>query len=539
MFKKREMFFITIREHGIHHRIAFWQSELENHPDVKFIKSLIDGLINGIGTGYTGPAFSIISTNWPSSRIFSDKVTEFVKKNLAIGAIEGPLKNLSTNFHCSPLGAFKRNDITKVRVIHDLSWPPKKSINDFISKDDFSMTYSTIDDAVKLCQKYSEPWLGKTDLHAAYTYCFVKEDERDLLGFSWDIGNGQEFFKYATIPFGIRSGPKNFDMFARGLLYIMQKNGVSKDSLNYLDDYLLVCDTREKCQLDLEIMVEVANKCGFKIQPEKTAGPSRVIEFLGIILDTKSRELRISEVRMHEMCELIQDWLSREVVSKRQLLSFIGKLSFCSKVIRDGFRFLRRLITLSKRVRNLHHTISLTNQAKLDILWWQKCIITHNGVTMFPRHWALSEAVLTSTDASDIAVSAIYGKKWAYEMFVGDKKWLKSMSIAYRELYAVLLCVSTFGEDLRNKMVAMYIDNQGMMASINSGKSKNPQIMSLIRSLYYLTTKYNIHYKAIFLNTFQNAVADSASRGQWVRFRTLHPSADVLPTQPVYFELDF
>ena len=80
------------------------------------------------------------------------------------------------------------------------------------------MSYATIDNALTLCQKYTQPWLGKTDLHSAYTYCFVREDHRDLLGFSWDIGNGKEFFRYASIPFGIRSGPKNFDMYAKGLL---------------------------------------------------------------------------------------------------------------------------------------------------------------------------------------------------------------------------------------------------------------------------------------------------------------------------------
>ena len=320
---------------------------------------------------------------------------------------------------------------------------------------------------------------------------------------------------------------------------MMQQRGASCDSLNYLDDYLVVCESEQCCQESLDIMVEVAHESGFKIQPEKTSGPSRVIEFLGIVLNTKSRELMISDTRMQEMCELINDWLTKDLVSKRQLLSLIGKLTFCAKVIRDGFRFIRRLINLSKRVKNLHHTIKLTNQAKLDILWWQRCIVAHNGVSMFPETSSLSESILTYTDASDIAVSAICGNKWTYQRFVGNLKWLKSMPIAYRELYAVVLCVATFGDSLKDKMVAMYIDNQGMMASINSGKSKNPQIMSLIRSLYFLTTKYKIFYRAIYLNTFLNEVADSASRCQWFRFRTLHPDADVAMTQPVYFDLDY
>ena len=73
--------------------------------------------MNGIDTGYRGPVSSVISDNWPSSKIFDKQVTEFVVKNLAVGALEGPLKILSDNFHCSPLGAFKRNQSTTVRVV--------------------------------------------------------------------------------------------------------------------------------------------------------------------------------------------------------------------------------------------------------------------------------------------------------------------------------------------------------------------------------------------------------------------------------------
>ena len=96
------------------------------------------------------------------------------------------------------------------------------------------MSYATTYTAILLCQKHETPWLGKTNLHAAYTYCFVSKLDRDLLGFSWDLGQGQDqhYFRYVSIPFGIRSDPKHFDNYAKMLLYIMQNKGVSRDSLN-------------------------------------------------------------------------------------------------------------------------------------------------------------------------------------------------------------------------------------------------------------------------------------------------------------------
>ena len=42
----------------------------------------------------------------------------------------------------------KRRNPEKVQVIHDLSWPPGQSVNDFIDKDKFSVQYMFIDNVV-------------------------------------------------------------------------------------------------------------------------------------------------------------------------------------------------------------------------------------------------------------------------------------------------------------------------------------------------------------------------------------------------------
>ena len=41
------------------------------------------------------------------------------------------------------------------------------------------------------------------------------------------------------------------------------------------------------------------------------------------------------------------------------------------------------LIELSKKVKHLHHQITLTHQAKVDLKWYTRSIQSHNGVTWF------------------------------------------------------------------------------------------------------------------------------------------------------------
>ena len=63
---------------------------------------------------------------------------------------QGPSHHhLSPNLQCSPLGVVPKKDGTW-RIIMDLSSPHGSSINDYISKDEFTLHYATFDQALSL-----------------------------------------------------------------------------------------------------------------------------------------------------------------------------------------------------------------------------------------------------------------------------------------------------------------------------------------------------------------------------------------------------
>lgn len=55
--------------------------------------------------------------------------------------------------------------------------------------------------------------------------------------------------------------------------------------------------------------------------------------------------------------------------------------------------------------------------------------------------------------------------------------------------------------------------------------------MALVRTLVLKTLQFNIIFKAEYINTKLNAIADSISCCQWLRFRAFVPHADPEPTQ--------
>ncbi len=114
-----------------------------------------------------------------------------------------------------------------------------------------------------------------------------------------------------------------------------------------------------------------AIEAGFEVydtEPKSTR-TARVFECLGIIIDFNLKQLRISQYRICEIRKLLSDWSKKSCATKMEVLSIIGKLQFCSRVVKDGTKFIRRLIELSKKSQLLYHNVKISKQAQADLSW--------------------------------------------------------------------------------------------------------------------------------------------------------------------------
>ena len=153
----------------------------------------------GFRLGYTGPRFSITPKNLKSASDNKAHVTEAIAKELERRHIAGPLKTPPIHsLHCSPLGAVPKKDMSW-HLILDLSSPKGLSVNEWISKDDFSVTFSKSDDAVNLVRLAGPGALvAKLDIKHAFRIMPVHPDDWDLLGTCWE----GLYFAELCLPFG-------------------------------------------------------------------------------------------------------------------------------------------------------------------------------------------------------------------------------------------------------------------------------------------------------------------------------------------------
>jgi hypothetical protein len=89
---------------------------------------------------------------------------------------------------------------------------------------------------------------------------------------------------------------------------------------------------------------------GVPIAPEKTVGPSTILTFAGIELDTNTMEARLPGDKILKTRSILSEFLCRRKATLKEVQSLIGLLNFACTVVPPGRAFLRRLIDLTKGV---------------------------------------------------------------------------------------------------------------------------------------------------------------------------------------------
>ena len=208
---------------------------------------------------------------------------EYLSREVELGRIVGPFDNPPFPiFRCSPMGIVPKKTPGKFRTILDLSSPRGYSVNEFISKEDFSLSYVSVDKAIDMIMSLGRGcYLSKIDIMDAFRILPVLPSQWHLLGMYWD----GKYYYDSRLPMGSRSSPYIFDSVTTALEWICQNNYELKNLCHLLDDFFAAELPSEKGNA-LSILLNVFRLLGVPIAPGKIDGPATILEFLGITLDT-------------------------------------------------------------------------------------------------------------------------------------------------------------------------------------------------------------------------------------------------------------
>ena len=126
---------------------------------------------------------------------------------------------------------------------------------------------------------------------------------------------------------GCSSSCKIFEAFSSALEWIAHYKLSTPGILYILDDFLIIERDTVTCLTKLLLFVKTCDDLGVPMAPEKTIGPSTVLSFAGIELDTFKLEARLPQDKIDKCTNTIQDFLKRKKVTLKDMQSLIGLLN--------------------------------------------------------------------------------------------------------------------------------------------------------------------------------------------------------------------
>ncbi len=140
----------------------------------------------------------------------------------------------------------------------------------------------------------------------------------------------------------------------------------------------------------------VLEQLGFLIAAEKKEGPTVALEFLGLEVNTAD----MVERKVVELKGLLQQWLDKKAIPRRELESLVGKLAHAAQVVQPGKTFMRKLFELQKGCRKPYRMVRLSQLIRSDLQWWALFMEDWNGIRIIKAGGGSVSQIHVWTDAS-------------------------------------------------------------------------------------------------------------------------------------------
>lgn len=142
------------------------------------------------------------------------------------------------------------------------------------------------------------------------------------------------------LPFGLRTSPFLFDLFARALNWIMIAILGWSFVLHYLDDFFAILPPQANAEPYCRDFDLVCSQLGLVINHSKDIMGTKA-DFLGIEPDSILMQARRPPDKLARGRNTADDLLNRRIISRYELESAVGFLLFAAKIVIPGRAFVR------------------------------------------------------------------------------------------------------------------------------------------------------------------------------------------------------
>ena len=383
-----------------------------------------------------------------------------------------------------------------VRIVLNLS-----RLNEVVKYEHFKM--EGLDHALSLMTNGC--FFGSIDLKDAYFTVAIDPLFRKYLRFFW----GGYLYEFTCLPNGYSAAPRVFTKIMKPIFSTLRSEGFL--SVFYLDDSLLVANSFEECERNIQRTEELLMETGFVINRKKSSFiPSQEILFLGFILNSETMTVRLPGDKVDNIIKSAEDLLGLEVIKIRKLARFIGLVVSVLPAMTHGalfYRFLEldKIQALKENCGDFEKNCKLSNDSKEEVLWWK------NNVSKSGKHIGIpSPTFCITTDASKSGWGCIFKTESA------NGNWTETEAeehINVLELKAIYFGLKSFFKSTKSAHIRIKSDNTTAIAYINSmGGVKSKDCLVIAKAIWIWAIDNDLHLSAEHIPGSKNVLADKASR---------------------------
>lgn len=218
------------------------------------------------------------------------------------------------------------------------------------------------------------------------------------------------------MPNGLALAPRKFTKLLKPVFGKLREEGRYM-SASFLDDSLLVSESEQECMMNVHATVQLFRSLGFTVHPGKLVlHPALSIQYLGVIIDSKSMTVRLTDERKDNLMKCCKQLLKAKKLTIRDLAKVIGKIMASFPAVKFGPLHYRHLeeakkAALRKAKGCYDGPAFLSLSAKAELHWWLE------NVSNAQNDIALSDPEITI--ASDASLSG-WGSRVCARMSVRE-----------------------------------------------------------------------------------------------------------------------
>ena len=427
----------------------------------------------------------------------------------------------------APLYAIPKSTPGKFRLIHDLSKPYGISVNDNIPDELKGVSYCNVMQVAESLSRRQEKekaptFMAKIDLADAYRCCPINKEDWRYLGMQFE----DKLLIDICLPMGLSTSCAIFQVISNSLAWLFETTHPDCEMFNYIDDFLILASSHQRCQEALSEFLSCLEYLGFPVSPQKTVLPCTHIEFLGLGIDSSHLSFFVPLSKKEKYGREITNFIAKKVHRVHSIQKLVGKLTFLCATFLPGKALLAGLY------QNLSGILSsnkwaqrrLNENVRADLRVWRSFLSQPEGKPfkfIFAGSQEASHSIISDASGS-VGYGCVFDNWWFNGVW--QDEWWTKQNIALLELMPIYIAVKLWGDKISDTVLSIQTDNQALVAMINTFFSKEKMINTLLKDLALFCMTHNIVLRVRHIAGSLNVMADKLSRNLdcGINFYTSH-----------------